>query len=97
MSDLFLENVDYVFKNAKDDSGLMNIKLVSGEYVGVEYRYGKVSVEEDKESDKAYLLFEFDVIDPAENDLLEENMDFKNHIGVILQNIMMKSIETNQK
>lgn len=97
MSDLFLENVDYVFKNAKDDSGLMNIKLVSGEYVGVEYRYGKVSVEEDKESDKAYLSFEFDVIDPAENDLLEENMDFKNHIGVILQNIMMKSIETNQK
>lgn len=97
MSDLFQENVDYVFKNAEDDSGLMNIKLVSGEYDGVEYRYGKVSVEEDKENDKAYLSFEFDIIDPGENNLLEENVDFKDHIGVILQNIMMKSIETNQK
>lgn len=97
MNDLFEENVDYIFKNAEDDSGLMNIKLVSGDYDGVEYRYGKVSVEEDKESDKAYLSFEFDVIDPGENNLLEENMDFKNHIGIILQNIMMKSIETNQK
>lgn len=97
MNDLFQENVDYIFKNAEDDSGLMNIKLVSGEYDGVEYRYGKVSVEEDKETDQAYLSFEFDVIDHGENNLLEENMDFKNHIGIILQNIMMKSIETNQK
>lgn len=97
MNDLFQENVDYIFKNAEDDSGLMNIKLVSGDYDGVEYRYGKVSAEEDKETDQAYLSFEFDVIDPGENNLLEENMDFKNHIGIILQNIIMKSIETNQK
>lgn len=96
MTDLIQENVDYIFKNAEDDSGLMNIKLASGDYEGVEYRYGKVSVEEDEENDQAYLSFEFDVIDPGENSLLEENIDFKNHIGNILQNIMMKSLDTNQ-
>lgn len=97
MIEKYKENVDYLFDaETEDDSGLINIKLLGGEFDGIVYRYGKVSVQEEEEQEQAYLTFEFDVVDPNGKESLEENMEFKNHIGDILQNIMMKSVESNQ-
>ena len=42
----------------------------AGKYEGVVYRYGKVSISEDKENDKATLHFEWDMLDS--NDLPKE-------------------------
>lgn len=98
MNKEYKEFVDYNFSvpESDDNSGLINIKLASGDYSGVEYRYGKVSIEEDSERDNAYLTFEFDVVDSNEKENLEEDMQFKNHIGDILTSIMMKNIDLQQ-
>lgn len=95
----YQENVEYSFNTriGGEESGLVGINLLVGEYEGVVYRYGKVSVEEDKENDRAYLSFEYDIIDPNNKEDLENDLQFKDHIGNVLQSIMMKSIETNQK
>ena len=97
MIEKYEENVDYSFDTqTEDDSGFINIKLLGGEFDGIVYRYGKVSVQEEEEQEQAYLTFEFDVVDHNGRESLEENMEFKNHIGNILQHIMMKSVANNQ-
>ena len=60
----------------------------AGKYQGVVYRYGKVSISEDKESDKATLHFEWDMLDS--NDLPKDFFgdDFFELAGKILHHIM---------
>ena len=57
-------------------------------YQGVVYRYGKVSISEDEENDKATLHFEWDMLDS--NDLPKEFFgdDFFELAGDILHHIM---------
>jgi len=64
----------------------------AGKYQGVVYRYGKVSVSEDKESEKATLHFEWDMLDS--NDLPKDFFgdDFFELAGDILQHIIMEQL-----
>ena len=91
MSDI-REEVDYTFIQSEDDSSLANVKLISGEYEGIVYSYGKVSVEEDEENDTAYLSFAFNIVDPNGFDNIEENLEFKNYIGEVLTTIMTANL-----
>lgn len=91
MSD-YKENVDYVFVIPEDTTTNVDIRVNSGEYSGVVYNYGKVSVEEDKDNDRAYLLFEYNIVDSNGFELLESDDNFKNHIGDILTTIMVKNM-----
>lgn len=86
------EEVDYTFIQSEDDNSLANVKLISGEYDGIIYSYGKVSIEEDEENDRAYLSFAFNVVDSNGFDNLEENLEFKNYIGEVLTTIMTTNI-----
>lgn len=85
------ENVDFKFIKGEDDS--VFLELLSGEYSGVIYRYGQVSVQEDKENESASLLFEFEVVDSGEFDSLLDDVGFKNHIGRILSNLVESQLE----
>lgn len=65
----------------------------AGKYQGVVYRYGKVSVSEDKENENATLHFEWDMLDS--NDLPKDFFgdDFFKLAGDILQHIIMEQVE----
>lgn len=85
------ENVDFKFVKGEDDS--IFLELLSGEYSGVVYRYGQVSVQEDEEKESASLMFEFQIVDSGDFDSLLDDSDFKNHIGKILSTIVENQIE----
>lgn len=91
MTDL-VEGYDYKFVIPEDDGIAVNVELLTGEYSGIVYRYGKVSFEENEESGEGYLVFEYDVID-SEIPSLESNVNFKNYIGDVLASIITKNIE----
>lgn len=90
------EGVDYAFVSSQDeDNNLVNVRLLSGDFSGVEYTYGKVSIEEDEKNDTAYLSFEYTIVESEDFEDLEQNLDFKNHIGDVLTTIIMKSSGEN--
>jgi hypothetical protein len=65
----------------------------AGKYQGVVYRYGKVSVKENKEKTEASLQFEWDMLDS--NGLPKEMIgdDFFKLIGDILQDIITEQLD----
>lgn len=83
------EGVDFVFDLSEGLGTNVKIKLLTGIFSGVVYSYGKVSVQEDEENDQAYLNFDFDIQDNSSIEGIEENIDFKNHIGDILTSIVL--------
>ena len=90
----FDENVDYKFIIPEDDSQRVDIQILTGEYAGVVYNYGKVSFDEDVENDQAFLNFEFDVVDDLGMSL--DTHEFKTFIGDILTGILMKQMSLMQ-
>ena len=60
------------------------------DFDGVIYKYGRVSMEEQKDSEECSLQFDFDVLlSPDINkEELETNLDFKNLMGDILVHIL---------
>lgn len=84
------ENIDYVYLYPEDSQTFIDIKLISGKYSGTIYRYGRVSVDEEKDS--AVLSFEYDIIESPYTEESLRNSEFKNYIGDILVNIMLGGI-----
>lgn len=78
------------------------IRITSGEYSGIEYSYGEVSLAKSEDGSAAlpptlsfkYILHEI----PESHDKkeLESSVDFGNYIGDILVDIIMGDIEENQ-
>lgn len=92
----FKEGVDYVFIIPEDDGISVDISLISGEFAGVVYSYGKVSFDEDKENGEGYLVFDYELVDSNGFESLETNESFKNFIGDILIGIVSKNLEENK-
>ena len=84
------EAIDYEYVVDEKDKTSVHIKLLNGDYKDTIFKYGKVGVKE--EDDKAYLQFNFDVIEsPIKK--LEKNLEFKNYIGDLLVDIMSGNME----
>jgi hypothetical protein len=84
------ERVDYVLVE-KPSSEFYSIKLLTGNWTGVIYTYGTVSIKEDKANDAAVLQFQFKIDECPEeidSDSLMTNKSFKNYIGDILSSIL---------
>ena len=86
------ENVDYNFLIPENIGEEVNIQLTSGKFSGVIYNFGKVSIDEDKENDQAFLNFEYNIIDSNGLESLENNLEFKNHIGSVLTSIVLSKV-----
>lgn len=87
------EAVDYEYVVDEKDKSSVHIKLLTGEYKDTVFKYGKVGVKE--EGDKAYLQFNFDVIQsPIKK--LEKKLEFKNYIGDLLSTIITKQIDVEE-
>ena len=84
----------YKFVENKDQKWTgIGLTEKAGRYQGVVYRYGKVSISEDKKNDKATLHFEWDMLDS--NDLPKDFFgdDFFELAGDILQYIIMEQLD----
>jgi len=68
----------------------------AGKYQGVVYKYGKVSVDENKNNEDATLQFEWDMLDS--NGLPKEMIgeDFFQLIGDILQDIILEQLDKDE-
>jgi hypothetical protein len=87
------EAVDYEYVVDEKDKASVHIKLLDGEYKDTVFKYGKVGVKE--EDNKAYLQFNFDVIQsPIKK--LESNLEFKNYIGDLLSTIITKQLDVEE-
>lgn len=87
------EAVDYEYVINEKDKSSVHIKLLTGEYKDTIFKYGKVGVKE--EDDKAYLQFNFDVIQsPIKK--LENKLEFRNYIGDLLSTIITKQIDVEE-
>ena len=87
------EAVDYEYVIDEKDKTSVHIKLLTGEYKDTIFKYGKVGVKE--EGDKAYLQFNFDVIQSPimKPKKLEKDLDFKQFAGDLLVNIMSANLD----
>lgn len=81
----YKENIDYKFILVGESD--VHIELLTGKYSGVVYKYGQTSVDEDKETDQAYLSFVYDVVDNKGFEL-DEDDEFKQHIGDVLVSVI---------
>jgi hypothetical protein len=87
------ESVDYEYVVDEKDKASVHIKLLNGDYKDTVFKYGKVGIKE--ENDKAYLQFNFDVIEsPIKK--LEKNLEFKNYIGELLSTIITKQLDVEE-
>lgn len=94
MKALKIRDDRYVFVEC-EDSEIFGIKLISGRWSGVIYQYGTVKFTEDTKSNACMLTFTFHVVDDQGHDL-EDDLNFKNHIGSVLQQIIEDRQEEDQ-
>jgi hypothetical protein len=87
------EAVDYEYVIDEKDKSAVHSKLLTGEYKDTIFKYGKVGVKE--EDDKAYLQFNFDVIQSSIKNL-EKKLEFRNYIGDLLSIIISKQIDVEE-
>ena len=88
-----IEGQDYCFIYPKDEKDTVQIKFLTGDYKDTIFKYGKVGVKE--EGDKAYLQFNFDVIQsPIKK--LDKKLEFRNYIGELLTTIITKQLDVEE-
>ena len=85
---------DYTFiESEQDDQWAVRLR---SEFPGVDFMFGEIKVREVDE--EAILDFKYYIMDPGEfeKDWLDENEDFKNYIGQVLQHIIMDAAENGK-
>lgn len=88
------EGIDYNFVE-RTNSDFYSIRLMTSQWAGIIYTYGRVSIKEDKRNDCATLSFDYIIEDVAGTEFvpaqLESCDDFRNMIGDVLTDILSKS------
>lgn len=92
--ELLQENVDFKFYALDDAVNSAAIKILNGIFEDVSYMYGSVNIDEDKENDQCYLIFDYEILDPASHneESLTNDANFKDHIGNVLKSIISNSL-----
>ena len=88
------ENYTYVSRGTEQWASIM---ITKGEYEGVIYQYGRVSVAKKENEDGTMpLSFDYNVIDQNghDKDKLDNSPEFKNTLGDILVEILDEQLET---
>lgn len=89
----FVQGIDYEYVVDDKDVNSVHIKLMTGAYAGTTFKYGKVGI--DERDGKAYLQFNFDVIQsPIKK--LEKMLEFRNYIGDLLTQIISSQLDIEE-
>lgn len=85
------EITDYIFVDDPSNDKVYAIKLTSGPYCNLIYKYGNIRLNEDTENDVCKLSFAYKIIYKPKNldkiDL-DVNTEFKDYIGDVLSDIL---------
>jgi hypothetical protein len=80
-----------------DKDVVATVKIDTGEFTGVEYHYGAIHVNEEENPDGTLTMgFDYDIISEEHKDL-KGNEQFESTLGVILNDILMKSLEAAER
>jgi hypothetical protein len=86
--------------NNENDGRMVALKILTGKYKGVSFRFGKVSVADKENADGTYTIdFDYDIITPGKHDpnKLRDNQKFTDTLGAILNAIIIAGIEREAK
>lgn len=88
----FKEGIDYTFILPEEEKTTTLIRLLNGNFADTVFQYGKVAFDEQDNGD-VFLKFIYNIVEtPLNKEELENNIDFKNHIGDILVTIISNNI-----
>ena len=89
-----ITNEDYTFAESEADDHWA-VRLITN-YPRVTYMYGEIKVRE--KTNEATLDFKYKILDGGqfEIDALEQDNDFKNHLGAVLQHIIEDAFENGK-
>jgi hypothetical protein len=85
------EITDYIFVDDPSNDKVYAIKLTSGQYSNLIYKYGSIRLNEDENNGVCKLSFAYKIIYIPKNlDKIDLDTDdvFKNHIGDVLNDIL---------
>lgn len=85
---------DYSFiDDLKTDT--IAIKLLTGNYKDIVYRYKTLSVREEKDKSSATMTFDYDIIDPGSftENTLRKNKLFEVHLGLVLNALILDAAD----
>lgn len=82
---------NYIFVDDPTNDKIYAIKIVSGSYIDVVYKYANIKISEDDKKQTCTLSYSYRIISTPEaydKQSLHADEDFKNHIGDILSDIL---------
>lgn len=87
------EGKDYLLVENDLHPSQFLIQLTSGRYAGIVYHYDKVSVIEEDNQARLRFVYNINSVPDSFNDpsKLESDIDFTNHIGDVLANIILNN------
>ena len=88
---------DYTFmENPMSENWAVRIK--TGAWADVVYTYGKIGIVESSSKEEATLQFNYKILEAGdfEENVLQYDTDFNNHVGDILSHILQESLEHNE-
>ena len=89
----FVQGVDYEYVVDDKDVNSVHIKLMTGDYAGTTFKYGKVGI--DERDGKAYLQFNFNVIQsPIKK--VEKKIEFRDYLGDLLTFIISSQLDIEE-
>lgn len=95
-----LMNEDYEITDSKfaykDTDDLFGVRLLSGEFAGIEYTYGTINMGDEENSDGTYSIsFDYNVREGRVDD--EHKDKFESVIGDVLNSVLLHSLEAAQE
>jgi len=95
------ENKDYLLidpeEGYEENKDLAKVKLITGEFSGVEYSYGVVSLDPDvNDADELHVSFEYNIHTEEKDFILNDGKNkktFENVISSVLNSILMATVD----
>jgi hypothetical protein len=93
-------NEDYEITDSKfayrDGDDLFGIRLLAGEFAGIEYTYGIINMGNEENSDGTYSIsFDYNVREGKVDD--ENKEKFESVVGDVLNSVLLHSLEAAQE
>lgn len=93
-------NEDYEITDSqfsyKEENDLFGVRLLTGEFAGIEYTYGTINVADQENPDGTYSIsFDYTVREGKVDDELKDK--FESVIGDVLNSVLLHSLEAAQE
>ena len=88
-------NEDYVItdKDVKyeDKGSVASLKIISGQFKDVEFRFGELNINEDEANGQCSLSFNYDII--SDHKHLENTEGFESVLEVIMNDVLLETLK----